>query len=312
MLETILISKHTVEEAWLSSLIEVINNGNLIKTEYDRKDDPPSFDATVMINIKYPLSKPIKRNGKVLTIKSKFGNKYEVYGSIADTYLIGSIQSGYIEEIVDGITDHFIIESETSYPYSYHDRIFSYSSFSKEDHKQIDYLVNTRDLNEVVDMKDLIMPRIDQFEYIIKKLKEAPYSRRAQAITWRPYADPYKDDSPCLQRIWCRIIDNELTMATTWRSRDLFKAWEANVNGMIQLQKIIAKELEVEVGNYIDISNSLHIYGKDLRELVDILERILKREMNYKNTMTLQRNMMTLRLALQRCKIHLKIPLKDI
>ncbi|KKN10482.1 hypothetical protein LCGC14_1036040 [marine sediment metagenome] len=300
MLETILISKHTVEEAWLSSLIEVINNGNLIKTEYDRKDDPPSFDATVMINIKYPLSKPIKRNGKVLTIKSKFGNKYEVYGSIADTYLIGSIQSGYIEEIIGGVNDHLVQESETSYPYSYHDRIFSYSAFSSEDSKHVSHWICKRFSDAEIQMKDFVFPRINQFKYIIKKLKQSGYSRRAQAITWRPYADPYRDDGPCLQRIWCRIIDNKLTMTTTWRSRDLFKAWEANVNGMIQLQKLIAEELEVEVGNYIDISNSLHIYGRDLRELIDILERILKREQKTLNIFD------KLQIALQRCNILLK------
>ncbi|KKN57628.1 hypothetical protein LCGC14_0560000 [marine sediment metagenome] len=290
MLETILIRENTVEEAWLASLVEVINNGNLIKTEYDRKENPPSFDSTAMVNIKYPLSNPIQRNGKILKIKTKFGNKYEVYGSIADTYLIGSIQSGYIEEIVEGINDYLIQESEISYPYSYHDRLFNYSAYSEEDVKYVSPWFSK--INN-------IMPRVNQIEYIIKKLKQSGYSRRAQAITWRPYADPYRDDGPCLQRIWCRIIDNKLTMATTWRSRDLFKAWQANVNGMIQLQKILAKELEVEVGNYIDISNSLHIYGRDLKELIDILERILKRELDYKNMMNLQ-------LALQRCKIHLR------
>lgn len=288
MLETISINKDSVGEAWLESMIRVINYGNTIKTEYDRKEDPPSFDATVMVNIRYPLLKPIQRNGKILKIKSKFGNRYEVYGNIADTYLIGSIQSGYIEEIIDGVNDHLIQESETSYPYSYHDRIFNYSAYSKEDVKHVNHWFSkTND----------IMPNVNQMDYIIRKLKQSSYSRRAQAITWRPYADPYRDDGPCLQRIWCRVIDDKLTMATTWRSRDLFKAWEANVNGMIQLQKMIAKELEVEVGNYIDISNSLHIYGKDIKELVDILERIFIRE---KNEYTINRQM-----ALEKCKLYI-------
>ncbi|KKN12416.1 hypothetical protein LCGC14_1016710 [marine sediment metagenome] len=292
MLQTISISKHTVGEAWLESLIKVINNGNLIKTEYDKKDDPPSFDATVMINVKYPLSKPIKRNGKILTIKSKFGNIYKVYGSIADIYLIGSIQSGYIEEIVEGVNDYLIQESETSYPYSYHDRIFNYSAYSEEDIKHV---------SSWFSKINCIMPRVNQMDYIIKKLKQSGYSRRAQAITWRPYTDPYREDGPCLQRLWCRIIDNKLVMTTTWRSRDLFKAWEANVNGMIQLQKIIAKELKVEVGNYIDISNSLHIYGKDLKELANILVRILIRI-----NKTVYRDTIELQLAIQRLKLHIK------
>jgi len=298
MLETILIRKNSVEEAWLTSLTEVINHGNLIKTEYDKKKEPPSFDATVMVNIKHPLHKPIQRNGKILKIKSKFGNKYEVYGSIADVYLIGSIQSGYIEEIIEGVNDHLVQESETSYPYSYHDRIFNYKAYSEEDIKHIDYHISRKSFNDDILLSDYKLPKINQIEYIINKLKQSSYSRRAQATTWRPYADPYRDDGPCLQRIWCRIIDNRLTMATTWRSRDLFKAWQSNVNGMIQLQKIMAKELEVEVGNYIDISNSLHIYGKDLKELVDVLERTCKRERFKYNT--------DLQVALIRCRSQLK------
>ncbi len=304
MLKTISISKNSVGDAWITSLIEVINKGNLIRTEYDKEGDPPSFDATVMVNIKYPWSKPIQRNGKILKIKSKFGNKYEVYGNIADVYLIGSIQSGYIEEIIGGVNDHLIQESETSYPYSYHDRIFNYKAYSEEDEKHIEHYFYKNIQKSVADivglqMKNFKFPRINQIKYIIEKLKKSGYSRRAQAITWRPYADPYRYDGPCLQRIWCRVIDNKLTMTTTWRSRDLFKAWEANVNGMIQLQKIIAKKLKVEIGNYIDISNSLHIYGKDLKELIDILERIYIRE----NSPNLPLNFQT---ALQKLNLYLK------
>lgn len=53
-----------------------------------------------------------------------------------------------------------------------------------------------------------------------------------------------------------RIKEGKLLMQTTWRSRDLFRAWEANVNGMIRIQKSIADKLDVEVGHYLDFSNS--------------------------------------------------------
>jgi len=120
----------------------------------------------------------------------------------------------------------------------------------------------------------LNFPRINQMDYIVQKLKESPYSRRAQAITWRPLVDPYHADPPCLQRIFMRIKDGKLIMQTTWRSRDLFRAWEANVNGMIRIQKNIADKLGVEMGHYLDFSNSLHIYGSTISEVKDILHRM--------------------------------------
>ena len=117
-------------------------------------------------------------------------------------------------------------------------------------------------------------PRINQINYIIQKLKERPYSRRAQAITWRPLVDPFHIDPPCLQRIYMRIKDKELIMQTTWRSRDLFRAWEANVNGMIRIQKYVADQLGVKVGHYLDFSNSLHMYGNTITEAKDMLNRM--------------------------------------
>ncbi|MFX1306931.1 MAG: thymidylate synthase [Promethearchaeota archaeon] len=317
MARVFFISKDNVRDAWLSAVGQVLYNGDIIKTEYDKPDDVPSRDATVLIEIKEPLSNPIKRKDKIVKIKSKYGNTYEVYGCIADTYLIGSIQSGYIEEIMDGVNDNLLYESDVSFPYSYHDRIFNYSPFSLEDTIHKNYtlkIVNEEivkrhkkllkagkiksipdsniwkvengiefDLDKKISeqlglvkipIAVLDFPRINQIDYIVNKLREKPYSRRAQAITWRPLVDPFHIDPPCLQRIFMRIKEGKLLMQTTWRSRDLFRAWEANVNGMIRIQKIVADKLGVEVGHYLDFSNSLHIYGNTISEVKDILNRM--------------------------------------
>jgi len=239
---------------------------------------------------------------------------------MADTYLIGSIQSGYIEEIMEGANDHYLWESETSFPYSYHDRIFKYTPYSLEDSIHINYDLEFVDNNFVRKHKKLLkagkvkitddstiwklkhlvdfnldknisdqvgiqkipieiinFPKIDQIEYIIKKLKEKPYSRRAQAITWRPLVDPFHTDPPCLQRIYMRVKDDKLIMQTTWRSRDLFRAWEANVNGMIRIQKYVADQLGLEMGHYLDFSNSLHIYGNTISDVKDMFNRMKNR-----------------------------------
>jgi thymidylate synthase (methanogen type) len=298
----------------------VLYNGDDIRTEYDKNEDPPSKDATVLIEIENPMSNPISRKDKVVKFKSKYGNSFEVFGCMADTYLIGSIQSGYIEEIMEGANDHYLWESETSFPYSYHDRIFKYTPYSLEDSIHINYDLEFVDNNFVRKHKKLLkagkvqisddsiiwklkhlvdfnlnkkisdqvgiqkipieiikFPKIDQIEYIIKKLKEKPYSRRAQAITWRPLVDPFHIDPPCLQRIYMRVKDDKLIMQTTWRSRDLFRAWEANVNGMIRIQKYVADQLGIEMGHYVDFSNSLHIYGSTISEVNDMFTRMNNR-----------------------------------
>ena len=46
---------------------------------------------------------------------------------------------------------------------------------------------------------------------------------------------------------------------------------------MIRIQKSIANELNVEIGHYLDFSNSLHIYGNTFSEVKDMLDRMKNR-----------------------------------
>ena len=128
---------------------------------------------------------------------------------------------------------------------------------------------------------------MNQIQYIIDYLSQAGHSRRAQAITWMPTADPVTDDPPCLQRIWCRLVANNtgrlsLNMNTHWRSRDLYKAWFMNVYALTDLQRIIAEGIAknrgepVSVGRYVDISDSLHIYGFYFGEVAPEIEKMRK------------------------------------
>jgi thymidylate synthase len=100
-----------------------------------------------------------------------------------------------------------------------------------------------------------------------------------------PTADPATDDPPCLQRIWCRLVaDNAggyvLNMNTHWRSRDLYKAWFMNVYALTDLQRTIAGKISekinkpVAVGRYVDISDSLHIYGSYFNDVVREIEKM--------------------------------------
>jgi thymidylate synthase (methanogen type) len=321
MVSVVFIEENDIGTAWLSALRKVLSEGDDIKTEYDTERDIPAKDSTVMICVRNPFSNPIlnkrSKEKKALKVRSNAGNSYKVYGRLEDIFLIGSIQSNYIEEVLDGINDHYITESAKSFPYSYHDRIYSYTPFALEDsllkeysvplrkneeittHEKLRYKESVKESNgnlvwtlknginivldkemsetyglETLPLSVLNLPRINQIELVIEKLKKSPNTRRAQAITWRPYSDIISKDPPCLQRLHFRVKNDKLILQTTWRSRDLYKAWEANVNAMIRIQKHVADKLGLEVGEYIDFSNSLHIYGKDIEDVKKLLENL--------------------------------------
>ncbi|MHA1683333.1 MAG: thymidylate synthase [Promethearchaeota archaeon] len=318
MVSVILIEEEDVSSAWLKAVKEVLEHGDDISTQYDKPGEPPSKDATALIKVKEPFSNPIRnRRGKekkVLNVKSKLGNSYEVYGHIGDFCLVPSINSGYIEEVLSGVFDNNLKESRESYPYSYHDRLYSYRAygmediaskshdlvpFKPEDYKEhqklvdvvksptddktilnrangeeLDIAVCTNNLEGKIPIEAFEFPAVNQIDLVIEGLKKSPISRRIQAITWRPYSDPFREDPPCLQRLWFRIKGGKLILQTSWRSRDLFKAWQANVNAMIRIQKMVADKLNIETGEYIDFSNALHIYGKDVQQARELIQHL--------------------------------------
>jgi thymidylate synthase len=235
-------------QAWEQAVLAVWDRGFEVKTQYDKPEDPPSRDATVMITVTDPFNEP--------RIHKNFpGGPEEL--------------EAYRQEVVDGIHDHWIDPVAGKWTYTYHERLFAYSP--------------------VADLRDPGAARpfgaFNQIQYIIDYLARAGHSRRAQATTWMPTADPQTDDPPCLQRIWCRLVADEagelaLNMNTHWRSRDLYKAWFMNVYALTDLQRIIAEQIAerrgepVRVGRYVDISDSLHIYGSYFREAAVEIEKM--------------------------------------
>ena len=224
----------SLPEAWEKAVISVWDNGIGIRTEYDKPKDSPSKDATVMVCVNEPFSEPrIHRNFP---------------GGPAELEV-------YRQEVVNGIHDHWINPEEGKWTYTYHERLFDYSPVA--------------DIGKSDSVK--LFKSVNQIKYIVDSLSKSGHSRRAQATTWMPTADPSTDDPPCLQRVWGRIVedDDELyfNMNTHWRSRDLYKAWFMNVYALTDLQGVIAREIskkvgrDVKVGRYLDISDSLHIYG---------------------------------------------------
>ncbi len=157
----------------------------------------------------------------------------------------------YRSEALYGVHDHWIDPSAGKWEYTYHERLFAYD----------------------VPQKGIY----DQIAGAVKKLKEVPYTRRAQAVTWQVWNDMVIDDPACLQRLWFRISDGKLHMNIHMRSNDAFKAAFMNMYAFTEIQREMAAEIGVEPGEYIHIVDSFHIYGSYFDEFEGFLNTVATR-----------------------------------
>ena len=106
----------------------------------------------------------------------------------------------------------------------------------------------------------------DQIEQVIQKLVADIDSARAVMSLWDVQDHEANSSPPCLNHIWVRIVDNELSLTATFRSNDMFSAWPANAMGLRALQQHIRDEIakrseyDLRMGPLITISQSAHIY----------------------------------------------------
>ena len=172
----------------------------------------------------------------------------------------------YVMEVLDGIKDHWVRsasdQDDTRWEYTYHERLFNYSIPSFDN-------------------------AYDQIEIVASKLAKTPYTRRAQAITWKVWEDNICYDPACLQSIWCRLLraDDDVWFLNTnvrFRSNDAYKAAFMNMFALIHLQKKIADRIseitgkKVVSGRYVHQADSYHIYGSYFKEIEERFLEALK------------------------------------
>ena len=116
----------------------------------------------------------------------------------------------------------------------------------------------------------------DQIDQVIEKLAHDINSARAVMSLWDASQD-HNDNPPCLNHIWVRIVDNELSLTATFRSNDMFSAWPANAMGLRALQKYIYVALInktdhiLKIGALITISQSAHIYDDCFENVANVI-----------------------------------------
>ncbi len=222
-----------IAEAWENALVALYEQGCEIQTQYDKAEDPPSRDATMVLTIHDPLAEPM--------IHRDFPGGFE------------ELQE-YVMEVCEGIKDHCVRdpndESDTRWEYTYHQRLFGYEVPTLDPTDQIDHIC--RQLAEA--------PHTRRAQAITWKVWEDTtcYDPACLQSIWCRITE--EDDQPFL------------SMNVRFRSNDAYKAAFMNIFALIQLQKTIAARIseqsgrEVKLGRYCHMADSFHIYGSNLAE----------------------------------------------
>jgi thymidylate synthase len=222
-----------IARAWERSLLELHQKGCSVKTEYDKAEDPPSKDATMLITIADPLSEPM--------IHKDFpGGPLEL--------------QEYVMEVVDGIKDHLVRDpndpKDTRWEYTYHQRLFKYEVPTLAPFDQIELLAQ----------KLAKTPHTRRAQAITWKVWEDNdcYDPACMQSIWCRLLE--EEGQPVL------------SMNVRFRSNDAYKAAFMNIFALVQLQRRIAARIselsgrQVVVGRYVHLADSYHIYGSYFRE----------------------------------------------
>ena len=147
-------------------------------------------------------------------------------------------------------------KEEEKFSYLYFERLAYYKGYYA-------YASTNRKIDQIMDLRSKIQ----------KQIETRLTSNRDQSITWDVGEDLWSSSPPCLQRIQIRYIPKgKVDIHLTWRSRDLYAAWQSNVICLIDmLNREVIKPNNCEIVRIIDFSDSLHIYKTDIEEAKKVM-----------------------------------------
>lgn len=223
-----------IAAAWENALVELHRGGCRLKTQYDKPDDPPSIDATMLVTIDEPLADPM--------IHKDFP------GGLEDL-------QEYVMEVIEGIKNHLVRDpadpTDTRWEYTYNERLFAY---------RIPGLSTAFDQIEIIARKLAETPHTRRAQAITWKVWEdnSCYDPACLQSIWCRLTE----DEGAL------VLNTNIR----FRSNDAYKAAFMNMFALAQLQKHIADRIAalsgrtVRVGRYVHLADSFHIYGSYFRE----------------------------------------------
>ncbi len=222
-----------IARGWENSLIELHRSGCEVRTQYDKPEDPPSKDCTMILTIHDPLGEPM--------IHKDFPGGPE------------ELQE-YVMEVCEGIKDHLVRDREdptdTRWDYTYHGRLASYDIPGIQTFNQI----------ETMCQKLAEVPHTRRAQAITWKVWDDNdcFDPPCLQSIWARMTEENAE--------WV------LSLNARFRSNDAYKAAFMNMFALVQLQKNMAARIteilgkEVKVGRYCHMADSYHLYGSYFRE----------------------------------------------
>lgn len=150
---------------------------------------------------------------------------------------------------------------------AYGNRIFNWDSGM---HYIEDYYIDENGIKSpLIDVQEI---RINQFQKAYEQLKKDPDTRQATIVFFDPNRD-YSEtkDKPCTNLIRFMIRENKLNMTVFMRSNDIWFGTPYDIFNFTMLQEIMAGMLNVEVGVYNHIVDSLHIYETHFEKAKELI-----------------------------------------
>lgn len=108
---------------------------------------------------------------------------------------------------------------------------------------------------------------IDQFQDVLRQLKNSPDSRRIIVSAWNPADLPKMALSPCHALFQFYVADNKLSCQLYQRSADVFLGVPFNIASYALLTMMIAQECGFEYGDFIWTGGDTHLYLNHLEQV---------------------------------------------
>ena len=113
----------------------------------------------------------------------------------------------------------------------------------------------------------------DQIEWLLNEIKTNPDSRRLILTAWNPNQLSQMALPPCHAFAQFRVYDGRLSCQMYQRSADAFLGVPFNIASYSLLTHIIARECNLEVGDFVHTIGDAHIYRNHLDAVREQLSR---------------------------------------
>ena len=114
---------------------------------------------------------------------------------------------------------------------------------------------------------------IDQLKNVIHSLKNNPDSRRHIVTAWNPSEVDQMALPPCHTFFQFYVADNKLSCQLYQRSADVFLGVPFNIASYALLTHLIARECNLEVGEFVHTLGDAHIYSNHMNQVNEQLTR---------------------------------------